>query len=160
MKYSVLAFMALSMALSGCSTDQCDPSTDQGFFSKIGCVTSGVYSKRVEAKKQEIADLRDEQQSLTQEVLDLNDEDAVAKESRAKSQSRLDRINEKLNELEARVAAKGNASADLKKKIDDARAQVATMRKTPQDAAVLQKQAEVAELKAKLQALTDSMTAQ
>ena len=85
------AIAASAAALGACSADQCDPSTDPGFFSKIGCAAGGGYAKRVEAKKQEIADLRAEQQSLTDEVISLNDEDKVAKESRAKAQQRLDR---------------------------------------------------------------------
>jgi chromosome segregation ATPase len=156
---SVLAVALAGALVSGCSADQCDPSTDPGFFAKIGCVAGGGYSKRVEAKKQEIADLRAEQQALTEEVMDLNDEDAVARESRAKSQARLDRINEKLDALEAKVAASGREDAKLRKQIADAKSQVKEMKQTPEDATILQKEAELAELKDKLQAITDPLTA-
>jgi len=49
----------LAAALSGCvtmSAEQCDPRTDTGFFSKMGCVTGGVYARRVEDREQVLLD--------------------------------------------------------------------------------------------------------
>ncbi|MGN0909770.1 MAG: hypothetical protein ACI4NA_09125 [Succinivibrio sp.] len=155
----MLAALAAAAALSGCTADQCDPSTDTGFFSKIGCAAGGGYAKRVEAKKQDIAALREEQAALTNEVIELNDEDLAVKESRAKMQSRLDRIDEQLDALEAKVASAGAQDAKLRKQIEAAKAQVAQVRKVPEDATVLQKRAEYEELQSSLNAISNAIAA-
>ena len=53
MQKGYLASLSLcALLLAGCAStpEECDPSQDQGFFGKIGCVVSGSYDERVEQR--------------------------------------------------------------------------------------------------------------
>ena len=138
--------------LTGCSAtpQSCDPSVDPGFFSKMGCIASGSYAKRVEEKKQHVADLRSELSSLSQETQEVYAKDALIKEDRSKAQSRLDRLDENLAALKSKVDAQVGQSSSLSKQIAQAQAQSNTVRKLPENASVLQKRAEKQKLQQEL----------
>ncbi|MDY6321709.1 MAG: hypothetical protein SPL30_02220 [Succinivibrio sp.] len=148
-----LCLAAMAFTLSACTADDCDPSSDPGFFTKIGCVTSGSYQKRIDNKKEHVKELRAEQSALTQEVIALNDENILVNEDRASAQNRLDRLNEELDALSAKVARSGKQSGTLKKQIAAAKAQVGVMKKMPEDATVLQKMAQKQKLQEELETL-------
>ena len=55
------------LLLSACAStpEECNPGQrNQGFFGKMGCVVTGSYEARVNAKQQRVADLRAEVELL------------------------------------------------------------------------------------------------
>lgn len=151
-KINCLASIGAVLLLNGCSAtaENCDPSVDPGFFSKMGCIASGSYAQRVEQKKQQVADLRAELSSLSKETQELYASDTLVKEERAQAQSRLDRIDEDLSALKAKVSKQTGESSALSKQIAQAQAQSKTVRNLPESASVLEKKAEKQKLQKEL----------
>lgn len=156
-----LAAALVAAMLSGCTTtaDECDPSKDPGFFNKFGCVVSGAYGERVEQKQQQVADLREELSSLSEQVVELNKKDALIREDRAAAQSRLDRLNEALEAMRSKVESAQGRNSALAAKVKEAQDQVKTIKALPDDASILQKQTEKRKLEEDLDALLQAQTA-
>ena len=160
-KINNLAVIGAFFVLTGCSAtpQSCDPSVDPGFFSKMGCIASGSYAKRVDEKKQHIADLRSELSALSQDTQDLYAQDTLIKEDRARAQSRLDRIDEDLSALKAKVDKQEGQSSALSKQIASVQAQSKTVRNLPDSASVLQKKTEKQKLQKELDDLYEVISA-
>ena len=57
---------ATAVLLTACAStpQECDPSQDQGFFGKMGCVVTGSYEERVEQKQKHVDELKAEKRAL------------------------------------------------------------------------------------------------
>ncbi len=160
-KINCLSVIGFFLVLTGCNAtpQNCDPSTDPGFFSKMSCIASGSYEKRVEEKKQHVADLRSLLSSLSKETQELYASDTLVKEERAAAQSRLDRIDEDLNALKSKIDKQQGQSSKLSKQIESAQTQSKTVRNLPVNASVLEKKTEKQKLQKELDDLYEVLAA-
>ena len=103
MQKGYLASLSLcALLLAGCAStpEECDPSQDQGFFGKIGCVVSGSYDERVEQREQRVETLKAENQRLNQLARDLFAQDALVKAQVSEQNRMLDHAKSELYEVE------------------------------------------------------------
>ncbi len=149
-----------SLFLTACTTtpDKCDPSiSDPSFLDKLGCVASGSYEKRVNAKSQEIKDLAAQQKELSQSVIELESQRSAIISDRATRLAEMDKINDNLSSLEASLRQKNAMTKDLQTKINNVRNSSEAVKNLDEDASIMEKKAKVAQLKKQYDELLDSM---
>ena len=160
-----------SLFLTACTTtpDKCDPSiSDPSFLDKLGCVASGSYEKRVNAKSQEIKDLAAQQKELSQSVIELESQRSAIISDRATRLAeiergiktlpiRMDKINDNLSSLEVSLRQKNAMTKDLQTKINNVRNSSEAVKNLDEDASIMEKKAKVAQLKKQYDELLDSM---
>lgn len=150
---------ASALMLSGCTTtpQECDPSQDQGFFGKIGCVVSGSYEARIDERQQRVAELKAENERLNQLARDLFAQDALVKADISEQNRMLDHARSELYAVESSLAKKQALSADLQEQIDEAKAQIDAIKQgnnmSQGQAAIVKKQKQIEELNATLEQL-------
>lgn len=163
MKLKVLLVgVGASLLLSACAStpEECDPSQDQGFFGKMGCVVTGSYEARVQAKEQKVADLKAEIESINQTTRDLHAQQRALMGDYFERLKVLDQTKSDLAALEQKLAKKKALSLDLQERIDKAQKQVSNMSTRSAAAqSIAQKEKQIEELNAQLQALSNDMTA-
>lgn len=137
--------------------DECDPSSDPGFFNKIGCSVSGSYSKRVETKQQEIKDLREEQKALTEEVINLQSKRSVLIKDRFERLHTLDELQTKLDKMQSSLAAKNALSNNLQQKLDKVKQTKSDVAALPENSSVIEKKAKLAQLEKDADDLMDAL---
>lgn len=149
-----------SLFLTACTTtpDKCDPSiSDPSFLDKLGCVASGSYEKRVNAKSQEIKDLAAQQKELSQSVIELESQRSAIISDRAIRLAEMDKINDNLSSLEASLRQKNAMTKDLQTKINNVKNSSEAVKNLDEDASIMEKKAKVAQLKKQYDELLDSM---
>ncbi|SFS36661.1 hypothetical protein SAMN02910357_00363 [Succinivibrio dextrinosolvens] len=149
-----------SLFLTACTTspDKCDPSiSDPSFLDKLGCVASGSYEKRVNAKSQEIKDLAAQQKELSQSVIELESQRSAIISDRTTRLAEMDKINDNLSSLEASLRQKNAMTKDLQTKINNVRNSSEAVKNLDEDASIMEKKAKVAQLKKQYDELLDSM---
>ncbi|MBQ4245863.1 MAG: hypothetical protein II733_01790 [Succinivibrio sp.] len=149
-----------SLFLTACTTtpDKCDPSiSDPSFLDKLGCVASGSYEKRVNAKSQEIKDLAAQQKELSQSVIELESQRSAIISDRATRLAEMDKINDNLSSLEVSLRQKNAMTKDLQTKINNVRNSSEAVKNLDEDASIMEKKAKVAQLKKQYDELLDSM---
>ena len=149
-----------SFVLTACTTtpDKCDPSSDPGFLDKLGCVASGSYEKRVNAKSQEIKDLAAEQKELSQSVIDLEKQRSTLVSDRASRLAEMDKINDKLASLESSLRQKNAMTKELQSKIDNVKSSATEVKNLDEDASIMEKKAKLAQLQKQYDELVDQMS--
>ncbi|MCK0533997.1 MULTISPECIES: hypothetical protein [unclassified Anaerobiospirillum] len=159
LKLTALAISA-SLLLSACAStpEECDPSQDQGFFGKMGCIASGSYGKRIEAKEKKVEELKAEAAQLNQLAREIHEMDRKLMGSYSERTAVLDKARSDLYNIESRLASKKALSADLQDKLANARDQIMKMN-TPSAAeqTIAQKQKQIKELEAQLSELEAAM---
>ena len=149
-----------SLFLTACTTtpDKCDPSiSDPSFLDKLGCVASGSYEKRVNAKSQEIKDLAAQQKELSQSVIELESQRSAIISDRATRLAEMDKINDNLSSLEVSLRQKNAMTKDLQTKINNVRNSSEAVKNLDEDASIMEKKAKVAQLKKQYDELLHSM---
>ena len=149
------------LLLSACAStpEECDPSQDQGFFGKMGCVVTGSYEARVKAKQQRVADLRAEVETLNQMTRDIQAQNRALMGDYLARLQVLDKTKLDLMELESQLAKKKALSVDLQEQIDGLKGKVAQMStKSAASKSIAKKEKEIEELNAQIEALSQSMT--
>ena len=149
-----------SLFLTACTTtpDKCDPSiSDPSFLDKLGCVASGSYEKRVNAKSQEIKDLAAQQKELSQSVIELESQRSAIISDRATRLAEMDKINDNLSSLEVSLRQKNAMTKDLQTKINNVINSSEAVKNLDEDASIMEKKAKVAQLKKQYDELLDSM---
>ncbi len=164
MQKGYLASLSLcALLLAGCAStpEECDPSQDQGFFGKIGCVVSGSYDERVEQREQRVETLKAENQRLNQLARDLFAQDALVKAQVSEQNRMLDHAKSELYEVERTLAQKKALDADLQDQIAQAKAQIDAIKKSngssQTQAVIAKKQKQIDELNATLEQLQGMM---
>ena len=146
----------LSLMLSGCTMTaaECDPSSDPGFFNKIGCTVAGSYSERVETKEENLKALQAENERLQRIQTALNNEDALVRGSMEERQRQLSSIQSEVDALKDALASRNQLSESLNEQIASLEKQLQEMQNTPAKASILQKQAELGKLKQQYEELS------
>ena len=160
MKVQFLTVIASACLLSACTMtpEECDPSIgDPSLLNKMGCVFSGSYEQRVEDKKADIAALKAEQQALAAQSEALLKESSLVHAKYEQKRKNLDKLNQDLSAMQQRLAQKQSLNSSLKKKFDNAQAQINNMRNTPDNASILQKQQEYETLQREVAELNDAL---
>ena len=164
MQKGYLASLSLcALLLAGCAStpEECDPSQDQGFFGKIGCVVSGSYDERVEQREQRVETLKAENQRLNQLARDLFAQDALVKAQVSEQNRMLDHAKSELYEVERTLTQKKALDADLQDQIAQAKAQIDAIKKSngssQTQAVIAKKQKQIDELNATLEQLQGMM---
>ncbi len=150
-----------SFILCACANtpDKCDPSNaDAGFFDKLGCVTSGSYEKRVQAKSAEIKDLAAQQKALSEEVIALEQNRSTLVSDRAARLREMDKVNANLAALEQSLKEKNAMSASLKEKINNVKKASTEVSTLDDDASLMEKRARLNELQQQYNELLDGMS--
>src|SRR5574344_538577 len=152
-------FICMPFILTACTMtpEECAPSSDPGFFNKIGCSVSGSYSKRVETKQQEIKDLREEQKALTQEVINLQEKRSVLIKDRFERLHALDELQTKLDQMQSSLAAKNALSKRLQQKLDNVKKSKTEAASMPESTSVIEKKAKLAQLQKDADDLMDAL---
>lgn len=148
------------LLLSACAStpEECDPSQDQGFFGKMGCVVTGSYEARVNAKQQKVANLKDEIATINKMTRDIHDQNRALMGDYFARLQVLDKTKQDLMMLESQLAKKKALSIDLQEKIDALKNKVGTMStKSAASKSIAQKEKEIEALNAELEALSQSM---
>lgn len=159
LKLTAMALSA-SLLLSACAStpEECDPSQDQGFFGKMGCLTTGSYGQRVEAKEKKVEELKAEAAQLNLIAREILEKDRQLMGSYSERTMVLDKARSDLYNIESRLASKKALTADLQDKLASARDQIMTMNtKAAASQTVAQKEKQVKELEAQLQELQAAM---
>ena len=88
------------------------------FFNKIGCVFSGSYSQRVEQKKVEIEQLRQEQKDVLEayQALEANRSKMIA--DRAERYRQLDKLDNDIAKVRSSLAKKNALTKEYQQKLD------------------------------------------
>lgn len=152
----VAVSLSAALLLSACAStpEECDPSQDQGFFGKMGCVVTGSYDARVQAKQQNVDKLQSEIESINQMTRDIHAKHRALMGDYFARQKVLDQTTEDLYNLERKLAQKKALSVDLQERIDKAQQQVATMNtRASASQSIAQKEKQIDELRAQLDAL-------
>ncbi len=160
MQIKLLAVVFLSFSLSACTMtpEECDPSIDDpSLLDKMGCVFSGSYEQRIENKKADIKALREEQQRLLAQSELLLDESVAVHGDYTKKAELLDGLENELLAMQSRLKEKQALNSSLKRKFAQAQDQIDSMRKTKDDASILQKQQEYEALKREVSDLNDAL---
>ena len=115
-----LLILVPALVLTACTAtpEECDPTRDPGFFNKIGCVFSGSYSQRVEQKKVEIEQLRQEQKDVLEayQALEANRSKMIA--DRAERYRQLDKLDNDIAKVRASLAKKNALTKEYQQKLD------------------------------------------
>ena len=143
-----LLLLAPALFLAGCTmtAQQCDPSSDPGFFNKIGCTVSGSYAERVETKEQDLKALESENERLRAIHASINSEIVLVEGSMSQRQAQLNQIKGQLADLKSSLASKNQLSGMLEGKLAEIESQLTNMQNTPATASILEKKAELEKL--------------
>lgn len=150
-----------AFVLAGCTTtpEKCDPSiSDPSFLDKLGCVASGSYEKRVNAKSQEIKDLAAQQKELSKSVIELEKQRSALISDRAARLAQMDKINNELSSLESSLRQKNALSRDLQAKINNCKNSANEVKSMDDDASIMEKKAKLAQLQKQYDELIDQMS--
>ena len=150
-----------TLVLTACTTtpEKCDPSiSDPSFLDKLGCVASGSYEKRVNAKSQEIKDLAAQQKELSQSVIELEKQRSAIISDRAARLAEMDKINDNLSSLEASLKQKNAMTKELQTKINNVRSSSNAVKNLDEDASIMEKKAKVAQLNKQYEELIETMS--
>ena len=155
MKVKRLLFLVPALFLAGCTmtAEQCDPSSDPGFFNKIGCTVSGSYAERVDTKEQDLKALETENERLRALHASINSEIVLVEGSMAQRQAQLNQIEGQLSDLRSSLASKNQLSQELENKLSQIESQVSTMQNTQASASILEKQAQLEKLQTEYEEL-------
>ncbi|MGN1281834.1 MAG: hypothetical protein ACI4UM_08045 [Succinivibrio sp.] len=163
MTRKIVAVAVLSVLLTACTMtpEQCDPSiSDPGMLDKLGCVVSGSYEKRVDSKKQEIHDLREEQRALTEQSLALSQSRSELIKDRKQRYRALDELNEKIADIEQSLAAKNALTKDLEAKIAKVKASSAKAKDLDEDVSVIEKKEQFEKVQNDMDSLLEAMASE
>lgn len=152
--------IGVACLLSACAStpQECDPHQDQGFFGKIGCLTSGSYEQRVAEKEQYVEDLKAENQRLNQLVRQINDQNsALLLGDYSTRQRELDKIRGELYSVQRSLEQKKALDQQLQNKLKQANAQLNDMQRSSAAATIKEKQEQIAELEKVLDELSQQM---
>lgn len=138
---ALLLALGTASLLSACAStpEECDPSKDQGYFGKMGCVFSGSYQERVDQKEQHLADLKAETEQLNALARDFHAKSAQLYKDNESRLKLLNQVEDELNDLESKLAAKKALSLDLQDKLDAAKNQVQKMKHSDAGAEMIKK---------------------
>ena len=118
--FKSLLILVPALVLTACTStpEECDPTRDPGFFNKMGCVLSGSYSDRVEQKKVEIEQLRQEQKEVLEayQALEANRSKMIA--DRAERYRQLDKLDNDIAKVRASLAKKNALTKEYQQKLD------------------------------------------
>lgn len=155
MKKTILACLIGVLAFTGCTMtpEECDPSSDPGFFNKIGCTVSGSYSQRVEQKEQNLAKMQDENGHLKKLLEQAQNEQAMLSANRQERQAQLSAIQSELASLRAELDAQSTQNKELAAALQKAQDQAEAMQNSPGQQAVLERRMQLQELKDSLEEL-------
>lgn len=152
--------IAATLLLSACAStpEECDPSQDQGFFGKMGCIVTGSYEVRVNAKQQKANDLSAEIASINQMTRDIHAQNRALMGDYFARMKVLDKTKEDLYMLESSLAKKKALNSDLQDQLNSVKDKVDAM--STQSAAsqsIAKKQKEIDELNEELDLLAKAM---
>lgn len=150
-----------SLFLTACTTtpEKCDPSiSDPSFLDKLGCVASGSYEKRVNAKSQEIKDLAAQQKALSESVIELEKQRSAIISDRATRLAEMDKINDNLSSLESALKQKNAMTKELQAKINNVKNSSEAVKNLDDNASIMEKTAKLAQLKKQYSELLDNMS--
>ena len=155
MKLNKLMVVLATCVLTACATtpEKCDPSGDPSFIDKLSCISSGAYSERVEQKKNEIKQLREEQKATLERITATSIETDALIKDRANALRKLDNLSDELAALEADLRAKNALSESLKQKIENAKNSVNGAQNTSEDASIIEKKRKIKDLQDTLEEL-------
>ena len=115
-----LLILVPALVLTACTStpEECDPTRDPGFFNKIDSVFSGSYSQRVEQKKVEIEQLRQEQKDVLEayQALEANRSKMIA--DRAERYRQLDKLDNDIAKVRSSLAKKNALTKEYQQKLD------------------------------------------
>lgn len=118
--FKSLLILVPALVLTACTStpEECDPTRDPSFFNKIGCVFSGSYSQRVEQKKVEIEQLRQEQKEVLEayQALEANRSKMIA--DRAERYRQLDKLDNDIAKVRSSLAKKNALTKEYQQKLD------------------------------------------
>ena len=118
--FKSLLILVPALVLTACTStpEECDPTCDPGFFNKMGCVFSGSYSERVEQKKVEIEQLRQEQKEVLEayQALEANRSKMIA--DRAERYRQLDKLDNDIAKVRSSLAKKNALTKEYQQKLD------------------------------------------
>ena len=115
-----LLILVPALVLTACTStpEECDPTRDPGFFNKIGCVFSGSYSQRVEQKKVEIEQLRQEQKEMLAAYQELEANRSKMIADRAERYRQLDKLDNDIAKVRSSLAKKNALTKEYQQKLD------------------------------------------
>lgn len=162
MKSAKLSLVAAATALllSACAStpEECDPSQDQGFFGKMGCIVTGSYSERIDRKQAHLDELKAEAERLNALAREIHAKDRDLMGGYLDRARTLDKTRSELNAIQANLAKKKALSADLEDKLAAAKKQVAAMNnESAANESIKKKKAEIAKLNATIEELQAAM---
>lgn len=115
-----LLILVPALVLTACTStpEECDPTRDPGFFNKIDCVFSGSYSQRVDQKKVEIEQLRQEQKDVLEayQALEANRSKMIA--DRAERYRQLDKLDNDIAKVRSSLAKKNALTKEYQQKLE------------------------------------------
>ena len=115
-----LLILVPALVLTACTStpEECDPTRDPGFFNKIGCVFSGSYSQRVEQKKVEIEQLRQEQKEMLATYQELEANRSKMINDKAERKRQLDKLDANIAKVRSNLAKKNALTKEYQQKLD------------------------------------------
>ena len=142
--------MALTAVLTGCtmSAAECDPSTDPGFFNKIGCTVSGSYAQRVELKEAELQALQAENDKLTRIGQLLSDEESMLEGNLAQRRAQHQALVSEVESLRSALKAENQLTDNLNNQLKSLEEKSAALQQLPDNTPLLERQQRLSELQA------------
>lgn len=151
-----IAFLILGSALltQACSisVEDCDPN-DTSFTTTWGCALTGTYAKRLELKKQDLANLQAQNKYLKSMLKTLENEKDLTSKDLEQKQKAINALNKDLNDLKKSLADNKALSESLQQELDTLQKEVDKLDSMPLNAAALEKMQTVSKLKGQLEHL-------
>ena len=145
-----LSMALLTAVLTGCtmSAAECDPSTDPGFFNKIGCTVSGSYAQRVELKEAELQALQAENDKLTRIGRLLSDEESMLEGNLAQRRAQHQALVSEVESLRSALKAENHLTDNLNNQLKSLEEKSAALQQLPDNTPLLERQQRLSELQA------------
>lgn len=145
-----LSMALLTAVLTGCtmSAAECDPSTDPGFFNKIGCTVSGSYAQRVELKEAELQALQAENDKLTRIGRLLSDEESMLEGNLAQRRAQHQALVSEVESLRSALKAENQLTDNLNNQLKSLEEKSAALQQLPDNTPLLERQQRLSELQA------------
>ncbi len=142
--------MALTAVLTGCTMNaaECDPSTDPGFFNKIGCTVSGSYAQRVELKEAELQALQAENDKLTRIGRLLSDEESMLEGNLAQRRAQHQALVSEVESLRSALKAENQLTDNLNNQLKSLEEKSAALQQLPDNTPLLERQQRLSGLQA------------
>lgn len=142
--------MSLTAVLTGCtmSAAECDPSTDPGFFNKVGCTVSGSYAQRVELKEAELQALQAENDKLTRIGRLLSDEESMLEGNLAQRRAQHQALVSEVESLRSALKAENQLTDNLNNQLKSLEEKSAALQQLPDNTPLLERQQRLSELQA------------